>query len=176
MPIEEQLTEEQQELVESAAEMLYGLIHARYILTNRGMQAMYDKFQNVNFGRCPRVYCVGQPVLPVGRSDLPRNYTVNVFCPMCQVRPRETRTANEPAQKKRRRAERDDARRARGDEDSRRRRSAAASVHDRSSSPRFLGDPPWRARRDARRSAGPSAPVSDSRRSPGFACVLSPGR
>ena len=109
MPIEEQLTEEQQELVESAAEMLYGLIHARYILTNRGMQAMVDKFQNVNFGRCPRVYCVGQPVLPVGRSDLPRNYTgegarararapplssrdasqhraraVNVFCPMCQ--------------------------------------------------------------------------------------------
>ena len=113
MPIEEQLTEEQQELVESAAEMLYGLIHARYILTNRGMQAMYDKFQNVNFGRCPRVYCVGQPVLPVGRSDLPRNYTVNVFCPMCQVRPRETRTANEPAQKKRRRAERDETRRAR---------------------------------------------------------------
>lgn len=32
MPMEDSLTEEQQEIVESAAEMLYGLIHARYVI------------------------------------------------------------------------------------------------------------------------------------------------
>lgn len=78
------LTEDEQEVVESSAEVLYGLIHARFILTTRGMQKMYDKYQNVSFGRCPRFYCQGQPVLPVGLSDIPRCYSVNVYCPCCQ--------------------------------------------------------------------------------------------
>lgn len=80
---EGELDERQQELVEVAAETLYGLIHARFLLTARGMQAMQQKFTDVAFGRCPRALCAGQPVLPVGQSDLPRISTVKIFCPMC---------------------------------------------------------------------------------------------
>ncbi|RAL46187.1 unnamed protein product [Cuscuta campestris] len=77
-------TEEQNELVESAAEMLYGLIHVRYILTSKGMAAMLEKYKNFDFGRCPRVYCCGQPCLPVGQSDIPRSSTVKIYCPKCE--------------------------------------------------------------------------------------------
>lgn len=77
-------TEEQNELVESAAEMLYGLIHVRYILTSKGMTAMLEKYKNYDFGRCPRVYCCGQPCLPVGQSDIPRSSTVKIYCPKCE--------------------------------------------------------------------------------------------
>ncbi|KAI8474310.1 MAG: casein kinase II, regulatory subunit [Monoraphidium minutum] len=72
------------ELLENAAEMLYGLIHARYIVTARGLGAMLEKFKNVDFGRCPRVLCEGQPCLAVGTSDLPGQATVKIFCPKCE--------------------------------------------------------------------------------------------
>lgn len=94
--LDEALTEGQQEVVESAAEMLYGLIHARYIITSRGQSRAAQKYQHCDFGTCPRVFCHAQSVLPVGLSDLPRNYTVNVFCPRCGdiFYPRSTRQGN----------------------------------------------------------------------------------
>lgn len=90
------LSEEQHEIVETAAEVLYGLIHARYILTHAGMNKMYEKYQNVDFGRCPRSHCQGQPVLPVGLSDITRKYSVEVFCPRCHetYHPRSSKHAN----------------------------------------------------------------------------------
>lgn len=83
-PNDDMLTEQQHELVESAAEMLYGLIHARYILTSRGMVAMLEKYKQCHFGRCPRVYCNNHPCLPVGASDVFRTATVKIFCPKCE--------------------------------------------------------------------------------------------
>lgn len=38
-------TEEQNELIESAAEMLYGLIHVRYIITSKGLSAMVNSLK-----------------------------------------------------------------------------------------------------------------------------------
>lgn len=83
-PSDELFSEEQQEMIESAAEMLYGLIHARYILTSRGMSSMREKYCAADFGRCPRVYCYGFPVLPVGQSDIPCTNTVKIFCSKCE--------------------------------------------------------------------------------------------
>jgi casein kinase II subunit beta len=81
---EDILTEQQVELIESAAEMLYGMIHARYILTSRGLAAMLEKYKQCHFGRCPRVLCNNHPCLPVGTSDIFRTSTVKIFCPKCE--------------------------------------------------------------------------------------------
>lgn len=81
---EESLTEEQQELVENAAEALYGLIHARFIISQRGLAVMAEKYKNGDFGRCPRYYCQEQHCLPVGLSDQPHQATVKLYCPRCQ--------------------------------------------------------------------------------------------
>uniref|UniRef100_A0A5B7BF41 Casein kinase II subunit beta n=1 Tax=Davidia involucrata TaxID=16924 RepID=A0A5B7BF41_DAVIN len=80
----DKLTNEQNELIEAAAEMLYGLIHARYILTSKGMSAMSEKYKNCDFGTCPRAYCHEQPCLPVGQSDIPQSSFVRIYCPKCE--------------------------------------------------------------------------------------------
>ena len=70
-------------VIESSAELLYGLIHARYITSRPGIQQMWDKYEHNHFGTCPRVYCHGARVLPVGLTDTPGQQTVKLFCPSC---------------------------------------------------------------------------------------------
>ena len=44
---------------------------------------MAEKYELGHFGHCPRVYCHGAKVLPVGCSDIPGQETVKLFCPSC---------------------------------------------------------------------------------------------
>ena len=80
---EELMSDDQQEMVENDAETLYGLIHARFIITGRGLQAMYQKYKACDFGVCPRVMCRGHPLLPVGLSDQLNENTVKLYCAKC---------------------------------------------------------------------------------------------
>lgn len=70
-------------MIESSAELLYGLIHQRYITSRPGIQQMLEKYEVNHFGVCPRVNCHGCKVLPVGRTDTPGQETVKLFCPSC---------------------------------------------------------------------------------------------
>jgi len=63
---------------------LYGLIHARYIASPRGLQVMREKFVKGNFGVCPRVLCERQHALPIGMSEELRSQQVKIFCPKCE--------------------------------------------------------------------------------------------
>ncbi|PKI84206.1 Ckb2p [Malassezia vespertilionis] len=82
--LDEHLGDEQREQIEAQARILYGLVHARYILTTRGLAKMLEKYKRADFGRCPRVLCSQQPLLPVGLSDLPYQNPVKLYCPRCE--------------------------------------------------------------------------------------------
>lgn len=65
------------------AEHIYGLLHAKYILTTEGLQKMREKFLAKHWGTCPRYYCYNNPVLPYGSDDKPGVSCVQFFCPVC---------------------------------------------------------------------------------------------
>jgi len=54
-----------------ASEILYPLLHSRFILSPRGLLAVSRamKQSGAVFGRCPRQFCKGMPLLPCGLSD-----------------------------------------------------------------------------------------------------------
>ena len=43
-----------------------------------------DKYKKADFGRCPRVLCQSQPLLPVGLSDIPYEKSVKLYCGRCE--------------------------------------------------------------------------------------------
>jgi len=81
---DEEFSDEHLEMIENDAEVLYGLIHARYILTNRGLYAMMDKYRHNDFGSCPRVLCSRQSLLPVGLTETKGKEPVRLYCARCK--------------------------------------------------------------------------------------------
>ena len=100
---EDDIQEELRTPVDGAARLLYGLIHARWIITARGLAKMVsiestrftncqmtlyalklEKYKKAYFGRCPRVLCQQQPLLPVGLSDIPYEKSVKLYCGRCE--------------------------------------------------------------------------------------------
>lgn len=87
-PTEKQLSDPSQRIhkVLETARVLYGLIHARYILTAQGLSDMKAKYKSCEFGACPRTLCEKQTVLPVGLSDsvsLSGDNPMKLFCARC---------------------------------------------------------------------------------------------
>ena len=88
-PAEKQLADPSQRIhkVLETARVLYGLIHARYVLTAQGLSDMKAKYKAHEFGPCPRSLCEKQTVLPTGLSDsvsLSGDNPMKLFCAKCQ--------------------------------------------------------------------------------------------
>ncbi|PFH35555.1 ck2 beta subunit [Besnoitia besnoiti] len=82
---EEEDEEEQRKsaMAEQAAELLYGLVHARFLATARGLQLLQQKYAQKQFGVCPNSACEGWALLPTALTDTPNKHTAKVFCAKC---------------------------------------------------------------------------------------------
>jgi casein kinase II subunit beta len=70
--------------LDQQAKALYAYIHARYILTYNGAKEIQLKYSKKVYGTCPRVFCNGQPLLPIGFSVFYGESTAKTYCPCCQ--------------------------------------------------------------------------------------------
>ena len=104
--------DEMREQIEKSARHLYGLVHARYITTTRGLAKMVctnyisddlsltilqlEKYKKGDFGKCPRVMCGSHQLLPTGMADLPHVQSVKLYCGKCEdlYNPKSSRHAN----------------------------------------------------------------------------------
>ena len=55
--LDENINELHREQIETQARILYGLIHARFIVTTHGLAKMLEKINRPAYRRCPRVLC-----------------------------------------------------------------------------------------------------------------------
>lgn len=52
-----------------------------FFITNK---TQVEKFKKCDFGKCPRVLCDSQPLLPMGLSDVPGVKSVKLYCARCE--------------------------------------------------------------------------------------------
>ena len=67
-PTENSVNDDLEEELQGIKEV-YGLIHKRFITTSKGLALMREKYLNGVFGRCPRVVCDKQVLIPIGLSE-----------------------------------------------------------------------------------------------------------
>ena len=83
-PSDEESTDEDQIIppyaIQKAAEALYLMLHARFVISPRGLEAIRHvmALDNTVFGKCPRSCCKGAGLLPYGYSN---DYTSDASVP-----------------------------------------------------------------------------------------------
>lgn len=70
--------------IEKSAALLFGLIHARFILTTKGLDLLQQKVASHFYsGGCPNALCDFKFLVPCALTDTPNMHTVKLFCARC---------------------------------------------------------------------------------------------
>ena len=83
-PDEEDLEDSEYQDILKQASDLYGLIHARFAVSQRGLSMVKEKYLAGEYSTCPRLQCDSQRCLPIGIADKLGQGSVKAYCPMCE--------------------------------------------------------------------------------------------
>ena len=78
----EDVTDEE---IEESAELLYSMIHARFLTTSAGLKCLRYKVAHGQYGFCPRLLCANQQLIPCGLTEQFGVSTVQLYCPRCEI-------------------------------------------------------------------------------------------
>lgn len=70
-------------IIERYARQLYGLWHARYVLSSQGLDDIREKYEMGTYGVCPRWRCNNARMLPLAITDIQEKSGVKLYCPAC---------------------------------------------------------------------------------------------
>lgn len=70
-------------IIERSAQQLYGLWHARYVLSSEGIANVREKYDMGIYGVCRRLRCNNARMLPIAMTDIPHKKCVKLYCPAC---------------------------------------------------------------------------------------------
>lgn len=69
--------------IEKSAEVIYGIVHSRFLSTRSGLNAVREKYNAGVYPKCPRVKCREVACLPYGVSEVVGKIGLHFFCPNC---------------------------------------------------------------------------------------------
>lgn len=70
--------------INDMAMRLYTLLHSKYVLSINGLNEIKTKHLNGVYGKCPRVLCNENYLLPIGLHDTPNTSFLKCFCSKCR--------------------------------------------------------------------------------------------
>jgi casein kinase II subunit beta len=77
------MSPEKMEKLRESVHKLYGLLHQRFAVTEDGLRKLHQKYSRGVYGKCPRLACNKQNLLPFGVSAELDIAPVKVWCTRC---------------------------------------------------------------------------------------------
>eukprot|EP00866_Antonospora_locustae_P001941 jgi/Antlo1/1941/719 len=65
--------------------ILYYMIHQRYIFTKQGLEEVFERVIQGDYGVCRNIACASAKLIPMGLTDLPEISTVKLYCYNCKL-------------------------------------------------------------------------------------------